>query len=128
MSFFFGNRYPLSPPNQHTKKYIHKFLKCTGTTLTRMYNTAHNSPLKKREGNWVRVRFCKDFWHRYWGRAIHPLANLFSLFLVNVPKVFAKVNLAQFSRFFSGKCARDLPLKTNSLILLVLIHQLTIVE
>ena len=50
-------------------------------------------------GNWVRVRFCKDFWDRYWGRAIHSLANLFALSLVTVLKVFAKVNLAQLCPF-----------------------------
>ena len=40
---------------------------------------------------------------RYTGSADQLLANLFSLSIVtSPPKVFAKVNSAQFSRFLSG--------------------------
>ena len=43
-----------------------------------------------------RVSFRKDFWDRDWGRAVHLLANLFSLSLVTVSDIFEKVYSEQF--------------------------------
>ena len=49
-----------------------------------------------------RVSFRKEFWDRYWGRDGQLLANLLVLSIITAPKVFAKVNSAQFlSRFNS---------------------------
>ena len=44
----------------------------------------------------LEVSFRKDFWDRYWERAVHLLANLFSLSLVTVPDIFEKVYSEQF--------------------------------
>ena len=41
----------------------------------------------------------KDFWDRYWPRAIHLLVNFFTLSSLTFPKVFAKVNWAQFPSY-----------------------------
>ena len=38
----------------------------------------------------------KDFWDRYWRRAIHLLVNFFTLSPLTFPNVFSKVNSAQF--------------------------------
>ena len=40
--------------------------------------------------------FCKCFWDRSRGRAGRVLASFFSMSLVTIPDVFAKVNSAQF--------------------------------
>ena len=55
-----------------------------------------NSPLQKQRGNWSRDAARNYFWDCHWRRAGQLLANLFPLFLVTVPVVFAKVNSAQF--------------------------------
>ena len=47
-----------------------------------------------------RVRFCKDFWDRFCGRAGQLLANFFGPVPSNIPEVLAQDNSGQFlSRF-----------------------------
>ena len=75
----------LAPWKVHSRGIIKsEILKCyKGDAFTELY---------------LLLGFLKDFWDSYWGRAIHPLANLFALSPLTVPEVFAKVNSAQFRR------------------------------
>ena len=63
------------------------------------------SPLLERERNWCWNASRNCFWDRCWGSAVQLLANFFSLCLVTVPEVFAKVNSTQFPSLFYRRLA-----------------------
>lgn len=51
----------------------------------------HNSPLKRRQGNWNRNASRNWFWDRYWG----PCHSAIGQFFLTVPEVFAKDRLTR---------------------------------